>query len=179
MKILTELHRRERLNIHGKAFQRTTIRGVVLHRKKLFMVRSAEVGDYRFPGGALQDDETHEQALRREIIQECGMSLRALGDEIGVVVEYNSSLEPQYEVFKMTSYYYWCQLEEVVGPQQLDDHERDFGLEPVWIHIDEAIFQNKQVLRFGKAPGWLRRELFVLEHIRSNLPRYPVGAGIV
>ena len=46
-----------------------------------------------------------------------------------------------------------------------------------WIHIDEAIFQNKQVLRFGKAPGWLKRELFVLEHIRSNLPRYPVGGA--
>jgi 8-oxo-dGTP pyrophosphatase MutT (NUDIX family) len=173
MQILTEMERREGLNLLGKTFHRVAVRGVVLRGKQILMVRSAAVGDYKFPGGGLRAGETHEQALSREIQEECGIVLRKLDSEVGAVVEYNASIEPEYEVFKMTSYYYRCQVEDDMGQQHLDDYERELGFMPVWIHIDKAIWRNKQLLRFHRAPGWLRREVFVLEYLRAQLPRNP------
>ena len=82
MNILTEIHRHENLNILGKAVYRTAIRGVALRGRELLMVHSTEVGDYKFPGGGMNEGEEHEQALRREIREECGMSLLHFGQGV-------------------------------------------------------------------------------------------------
>ena len=169
MKILTEIHRHENLNILGKAVYRTAIRGVALRGRELLMVHSTEVGDYKFPGGGMNEGEEHEQALRREIHEECGMSLLHFGQGIGAVVEYIRPQEKDYDVFRMTSYYYLCEVDNVFGEQKLDAYEKDLGFKPVWLDIDETIRANKSLLAREQIPGWLKREIFVLEYIRQNL----------
>ena len=57
--------------------------------RNLLMIYSANVGDYKFPGGGVDAGESHAQTLTREILEECGMSLRQIGSEIGAVIEYN------------------------------------------------------------------------------------------
>jgi len=169
MKILTEIHRSEGINTKGKTIYRNAVRGVILRGRDLLMVHSTAVGDYKFPGGGVDSGESHEQALRREIREECGALLVEFGQGIGSVIEYNHPEESDFDVFKMTSHYYQCQVGDGFGAQTLDGYERDLGFKPVWINIDESILANKLLLDSDKTPEWLKREIFVLEYIKQNL----------
>ena len=97
------------------------------------------------------------------------LSDKLLGREIGAVIEYNIPMENDYDVFKMTSHYYQCDVEDGFGAQKLDGYEKDLGFKPVWIDIENAVQINKALLHSDNAPEWLRREIFVLEYIQQNL----------
>jgi 8-oxo-dGTP pyrophosphatase MutT (NUDIX family) len=169
MNILTEIHRSPGVNIQGKTVYRTAVKGVILRGGTLLLNHSSNIGHYDFPGGGLHSGETHAQGLYREILEECGMSVAHMGPEIGVVIEYDVPIEPDYDVFKMTSHYYHCEVQEVIVPQKLEDYEQEFGLTPVWIDIEHAIQVNKSFLQAGTAPKWLKKETFILEYIQQNL----------
>jgi 8-oxo-dGTP diphosphatase len=169
MNILTEIHRRAGINVKGKTIYRTAVRGVILRGRNLLMIHSSNVGDYKFPGGGVAEGETQAQALSREIQEECGTSVVHIGLEIGSVIEYNIPLETDYDVFKMTSHYYQCEVSDHFGLQKLDGYEQELGFEPVWIDIGYAIQLNKALLHSVKTPEWLGREIFVLEYIQQNL----------
>lgn len=167
MKILTEIHRSNGVPLEGRTFHRTAVRGVILRGKGLLMIYSANVGDYKFPGGGVNQGEDHGQALRREIQEECGMCLSHIGAEIGAVIEYDIPAEKDFDIFKMTSHYYACDVYDSFGTQQLDEYERNLGFKPVWIDIRDAIEQNKVLLETSKMPDWLKRETFVLEYLQK------------
>jgi 8-oxo-dGTP pyrophosphatase MutT (NUDIX family) len=168
MKILAEIHRRPGINTQRKTIYRTAVRGVILRGRDLLMIYSSNVGDYKFPGGGVSESETHAQALSREIQEECGTSLIQIGDEIGAVIEYGIPMDRDYDIFKMTSHYYQCEVEDGFGAQKLDGYEQDLGFKPVWISIERAIQFNKALLDSEKSPEWLKREIFVLEYIQRG-----------
>lgn len=168
MPILTTLHRADGVNIHGKTVQRTAVRAVIQRGRDLLMVYSTNVGDYKFPGGGVDAGETHAQALRREVREECGAKLTHIWDEIGAVIEYNFSIEPEFDAFKMTSHYYPCDVEDGFGAQNLIGYEIDLGFQPVWISIEKALEQNKTLFHSEHTPAWLRREVFVLEYLLTH-----------
>jgi 8-oxo-dGTP pyrophosphatase MutT (NUDIX family) len=169
MKILTEIHRSNGVNIAGKTVHRTAVRAVILRGCELLMVYSTNVCDYKFPGGGVNDGESHEQALARELREECGASLLGVDGELGAVIEYDLAEEPEYDVFKMTSHYYFCRAGDGFGAQSLDDYERDLGFKPLWVDIKDAISTNRSLLDASTPPDWLRREIFVLEHISQTI----------
>lgn len=169
MDILTEIHRAEGINTGGKTLHRAAARAVVLRGRKALMVYSSAVGDYKFPGGGVDAGETHELALARELMEECGASLIHVEAEIGAIVEYNFPAEREFDVFKMTSRYYLCRVGDGdFAGQTLDDYEEALGFQPVWIDVVEAIEKNKSMLGAPGAPDWLRREIFALEYIRHS-----------
>jgi hypothetical protein len=61
------------------------VRAVILRGHDLLMVHSANVGDYKFPGGGVDG-------------------------KLGTVVEYDFAEEKDFDVFKMKSYYYFCRV---------------------------------------------------------------------
>ena len=168
MHILTEIHRANGINTQGRIIQRIAVRAVIFRGRELLMVYSANVGDYKFPGGGMNVGETHEQALARELLEECGASLLSVDGEVGAIVEYNLPMEKDFDVFMMTSYYYLCRIEDgSLGLQKLDDYEADRGFQPIWIDIDQAIEANQ--LLIDLSIDWLRREIFALEYIKQHI----------
>jgi 8-oxo-dGTP pyrophosphatase MutT (NUDIX family) len=169
MKILREIFRAEGIDLNGKTTHRTAARAVIMRPGKLLMIYSKNVGDYKFPEGGVEADESHEQALQREVREECGAKLAEVGDCLGAIIEYDNALEAQYNIFKMTSYYYLCHIQGDFGEQKLDDYEKDLGFTPVWVNIDTAIKNNRSLLGLNIPPEWLRREIFALEYIRQTM----------
>lgn len=141
--------------------------------RNLLMIYSSNVGDYKFPGGGVDEGESHAQALCREIQEECGITVAHIGTEIGAVIEYDIPVEKDFDIFKMTSHYYRCDVQGGFGIQKLDDYEQDLGFKPIWIDIDDAIQQNQALLESDMSPDWLRREIFVLEYIHQELLSTP------
>jgi 8-oxo-dGTP diphosphatase len=168
MQPLAEIHRSKGVNIHGRTIHRHAVRAVILRGHELLMIHSTKVGDYKFPGGGVDQNESHGQALIREVREECGMSLLHVGDEICRVIEYDLPMEQEYDAFKMTSYYYQCKVQDGFGSQKLDDYEVDLGFEPVWITLDRAMELNRVLLNVHHPPKWLDREVLVLEHLKQN-----------
>src|SRR5690554_1883720 len=112
MDLLKEINHEKQLNKNGKIITREAVRGIILNNEKVLMIFSSENGDYKFPGGGIEIGETKVQTLIREVQEECGALVSEIEKEVGKVIEYNKPLEKEYDVFKMTSYYYICMVEE-------------------------------------------------------------------
>ena len=171
MELLKEFVRRDGICLGGRTIQRETVKGVILRGHSLLMIYSGRLGDYKFPGGGVQSGETHRITLAREIREECGMQLTNFGEALGRVIEYDRALEPDFDVFKMTSFYYFCQVDDTVrSEQKLEQYEKDLEMRPAWIDIDEALRINAAVLRSRKHHEyrWIPREIFILEQIKHR-----------
>ncbi len=169
MKLLKTIYRNENVNIEGKTFYREAVRGVIFREGKILMIYSPVNGDYKFPGGGVDVGESHHEALRREISEECGATLRQVTGELGKVVSYAHALEEDLDIFKMTSYYYFCEINGNLGALNLEDYEEELGFRPEWVGVEIALATNKRVLEESNpAPRWTRREIFVLEILEQN-----------
>ena len=173
MKLLKEINHREQLNKQGKALTREAVRGVILNKDKILLLFSSELGAYMIPGGGKETGETKEEAIIREILEECGALVVNIEKELGIVIENNETVEREYAIFKMISCYYLCNVEENNCKPKLDQYDEELGLNPVWVDIEEAINKNKLLLNSNspKASYWFKRDTFILEYIMEKLCR--------
>jgi 8-oxo-dGTP pyrophosphatase MutT (NUDIX family) len=172
MRLLKEIFRNEGINREGRTVFREAVRGIILDGRKLLMIYSPVNGDYKFPGGGVDDGETYEQALIREIKEETGAMVASIDKEFGNIIEYALPLEQDYDVFKMTSYYYLCKIGSEFGGQNLDQYEKDLDFKPIWIDIDVAIRNNQTILAHKQEKAaWTVRETFMLEQVKQQLFR--------
>ncbi len=170
MRLLKEFISREGLDPNGKTYLREAVRGIILKSRKLLMVYSRRAGDYKFPGGGIDTGETHEEALRREVREECGADMAEIGQPFGKVIEVDAAIQPGFDLFRMTSFYYLCRVEGALGALNLDAYEADLGFVPRWVEVDAAIRTNEAILRGGHPhpQRWVARELFVLKQIKAE-----------
>jgi 8-oxo-dGTP diphosphatase len=170
MQLLKEIIRRPGMRTAGKTISRQAVRGIIRDGQNLLMIYSTQNGDYKFPGGGVETGETHQQALTREIREECGAEVREIGQGFGKIIEYDIPAEPDYDVFKMTSFYYCCQVRQTLGAQHLDQYEQELGFMPVWVEIDQALQRNREALDHINWPSelrWTVREVTILEQIKQ------------
>ncbi len=170
MNVLREIFRSE-VDTSGNTVFRDAVRGIIVQNNALLMIYSPKNGDYKFPGGGVEAGESFEEALIREIREECGVTVERIEREFGCVIEYDKAVEAEFDVFKMTSRYYVCSVDTRFGEQKLDDYELDLGFEPVWVSIEEAIATNTAILNSTqrKAPRWTKRDTFVLEQVKEQI----------
>jgi 8-oxo-dGTP pyrophosphatase MutT (NUDIX family) len=155
------------LNMKGKTLHREAVRGIIRDDNMLLMVYSEVNGDYKFPGGGIQEGETPIQALRREVQEECGVEVTYISDPYAQVTEFDTPLKEDFDLFKMLSTYYPCRVSEPLHELQLDDYEAELKFKPVWVTLAEAVLNNQILLHQRKlsAPRWLQRDLFILEKL--------------
>lgn len=103
-----------------------------------------------------------------EKLEKCGASVISINGYLGKVIEYDIPIEEDYDVFKMASYYYICDVDPNFGERSLDQYEKDLGFIPIWIDIDKAILTDQMLIDSNKFSRWSPREIFVLEHIKEK-----------
>ena len=169
MPILTTIFRHSDANPLGTTVERQAVRGVIIRGEQLLLLYTPVGREYKFPGGGVDEGETLEAALEREILEECGARLTRVVREIGSIVEYAHAKEPEFETFKMTSHNFLCEVEAFVAPQALEGYEIQLDFKPVWVELDEALGYNISRLELPDPSPWLTREIFTLEYVRDNL----------
>ena len=106
---------------------------------------------------------------------ECGAQLTEVIGPFGKTVEYGIPVETDFDVFRMTSYYYFCEIDGELGEQALEGYEIDLGLQPKWVEISEALKANEEVL-VEEPPLWTKRETIALRLLEERLSS-KVGKG--
>ncbi|WP_181976155.1 NUDIX domain-containing protein [Roseburia inulinivorans] len=106
--------------------QRTAVRGVIHYQNKILMVQT-NCGDYKFPGGGMEEGETEKETLLREITEETGYTDIHIGVKIGETFEQNIDTEDPESYFQMKSCYYECWLmSDKRAPGVQDDYEENW-----------------------------------------------------
>lgn len=65
---------------------REAVRAVIVQNNKILLAHS-NMGDYKFPGGGVDKNESHGEGLLREVAEETGYINCIMKDKMGVVIE--------------------------------------------------------------------------------------------
>lgn len=153
---------------------RKAVRGIIRDAEgKYLLMQSKKYGEFKFPGGGMEEVEDEKETLIREVLEETGY--KVLPESIkyfGETLEKKKSFLEENTLFEQRSIYYFCQVENTETTKQaLTDNELALGLELKRVDINEAIAQNKKVKEtvtewLAKVP-WTERDLCVMEILAS------------
>lgn len=154
----------------GSVNFREAVRGIIIKNNKILMVHSKNK-DYKFPGGGIKKDESHIEALFREIEEETGYVCNKVTQQVGIVTEKSKDKYVNNRMFKMISYYYAAEVSNITKPQKLDPYEAKLKFRPEWVELEEAINNNEKIISSGIEPiaNWIFRETYVLKEIQNYI----------
>lgn len=147
---------------------RMAVRAVVIKDNQLLMVHTKK-GDYKFPGGGLKKMESHEQGLKREVIEETGYIVERMKQQAGIIIQRNPNQFEANGIFQMNSYYYFCDVASERVAQHLDKYEQEQEFTPVWIGLNEVIARNEAILtqKGSEINPWVYRETLALRKLKE------------
>lgn len=161
-------------NPNGEKFYRPSVRGIIFDdNNNIAMIYSQKYHYYKFPGGGMEEGETHLETLAREIKEETGMTLIPdSAKEFGEVlrIQKYSTEEDDDTVFYQENFYYTCEVEKEIDKQNLDESEKEAEFVLKFVPIEEAIKANAS-FKTDKGPvkqQMVEREKRVLEIIKSK-----------
>lgn len=145
---------------------RHAVRAIILHHGKLLMVLNKH-GDLKFPGGGVNQYESAEEALRREVKEETGYINFTIIEILGKTIQRNPDIYDANALFEMESIYYLCRLnDEQNTGKQLEDYERELHFECGFYQLQQALANNLKLLELDKTPfKWVKRETAVLQKL--------------
>lgn len=151
----------------GAFRNRTAARGIIVREGK-YLVILGRHGDCKFPGGGMEQGETLQETLFREVCEETGFRVRKDSIRDGFLV-HERRKEEEKEVLIMDSYYFFCEAEHEAGEHSLSNYESGSGSdsEVSWLTLPEMIKRNESVQDFAKAP-WAVREMLVMRELVQN-----------
>jgi putative hydrolase of the HAD superfamily len=151
----------------GDASLRVSVRAVILRGNRLIMLKSAADGHLEFPGGGIEEGETPETALIREIREETGLTV--IPDSIR---EYGSVRRiekgKRESVFIQDNAIYLCETEPTAAQQSLSEKERAEGMEVIETDPAAALRVNRELMRTNGESGHLLRDCGVLEQLIAH-----------
>ena len=144
-----------------RVFHREAVRGLVGRNGRLLLIRTKE-GDLKFPGGGIEEKESHEEALKREILEEAGLEVEEVLDLVGKVTERRVDKYDAGTIFEMVSWYYRCEGIGEMGMQQLSGYEAELEFRPEWMELREAYLRNLALFSDSFPSRWMERETEVM-----------------
>ena len=115
---------------------RRAVRTILLNDfGEIALLHKTKKNEYKLIGGGIENDETLEQALKREVLEEAGCEISIL-DELGYVEEYRT-----LNNFVQTSYVYISKVLRNTGKLHLTEKEKAEGSELCWYTPEKALNQ--------------------------------------
>ena len=138
MKILKELTEKEvgleTVSVTEPLKLREAARAVLFDAEnKVALLHVTKHNYHKLPGGGIESGEDIKIALTREVMEEVGCQIE-VGEELGQIIEYKNGLQE-----KQISYCFTAKVVGEKGNTSFTEEEREEGLEPQWMDLNEAI----------------------------------------
>lgn len=147
---------------------RDAVRAVIIRDGKIALLKTAQ-GFLALPGGGIEDGESWEDAVVREVREETGLLANSSTiAPLGVVKERTASLTPEH-IFEQNNFLYYLEVANEAVAQSLTDEETADGYELVWIEPSEAIEINREICC---GEHFILTYIWILEYLQENLSSY-------
>jgi ADP-ribose pyrophosphatase YjhB (NUDIX family) len=114
--------------------ERRSSRAIVFDRDgKIAFLHVTKKHFYKLPGGGVEEGESIEEALHRELSEEIGCSVKNIR-EFGSIEEFRNKFS-----LHQISYCFLADLAGEKGVPHLEQDEIADGFKPVWINLGDAI----------------------------------------
>lgn len=151
-------------------FTREATRAIVLNGENILLLYTKRYHDYSLPGGGIDDGEDNITGLIRELREETGAQNVTNVEAFGCYEEYRNWYKEGYNVVRMLSYCYTCEIDQELLAPQFEPHEVNNGMQALWMNIHEAISHNELVMKSSEKKGLsIERETFLLKRIVAEL----------
>jgi len=168
--LFDEIHYRNDKNLlnfdNGNIILRNAVRAVIINGNKILMAHLEKTDEYKFPGGGRNENETIEDAIKREVLEEVGYNVISIKEKIGTITEYAIAQEGGNNIFKMISDYYLADIENKQLKQNLEEYEKELLFKPCWIEIKNAYkINNDKIIKKYKMTSGINRETIALRYL--------------
>ncbi len=114
--------------------ERRAARAIVFDAdKKIALLHATKKHFHKLPGGGIEGEESIQEALEREAMEEIGCKIKNVR-ELGIVEEYRSKFN-----LHQLSYCFLADLSGEKGTPHLEESEIADGFETVWLSLDDAV----------------------------------------
>lgn len=144
---------------------RPSVRGIIFRDGKLALIHNGKFDYYMFPGGGIEEGESHEEALIREVKEESGLVVIPESiHEYGSALRLSKSNHFENTIFEQKNYYYLCETQDTIETTEFDVHEIEEQYSLVFLTPKEAVKRNR-TNDHGEENGgvWIERETRVME----------------
>ncbi|MCO4800099.1 MAG: NUDIX domain-containing protein [Colwelliaceae bacterium] len=157
-------------DINRNKFTRKATRAIVINGDEILLLYTKRYHDYSLPGGGVDEGEAIIDGLVRELKEETGAHNVQNIQEFGLYEEFRPWYKEGFDIVHMQSYCYVCTIDDELLDPQLESHEIDNGMHPIWMNIHEAISHNEHTIANSEKKGLsIERETFLLKLIVSEL----------
>lgn len=153
-------------NPDGPVFRRPSARAIIERDGKVLVMHSRKFDYYKFPGGGIEQGETPEEALVREVREESGYTVKPETiEEYGSVLRRNRDGKDPEGIFEQQNFYYFCEIGDERVPIVQEEYEIEEGFEPVWVEFLTSLVRiNRTAIRRGGGDAALiEREMRVFD----------------
>ena len=144
---------------------RPSVRAIIFRDGKLALVHNGKFDYYMFPGGGIEEGESHEEAMIREVKEESGLVVIPESiKEYGSALRLSTSQYFENTIFEQENFYYMCEAKTEVAATEFDVHEIEEQYSLVFLTPEEAVRRNR-TNDHGEENGtvWIERETRVME----------------
>jgi ADP-ribose pyrophosphatase YjhB (NUDIX family) len=114
--------------------ERRAARAIVFDpEKRVAILHVTNKHFHKLPGGGIEGEESIQEALQRECIEEIGCEIEHVR-ELGVIEEYRG----KFNLYQL-SYCFLADLAGEKGVPHLEPGELADGFETVWVSLDDAV----------------------------------------
>jgi len=170
MRLLKSTVHSDILDLSAKSFTRKASRAIVLNGESILLLYTKRYHDYSLPGGGIDEGESNIAGLIRELKEETGAHNVQNITEFGLYEEFRPWYKTGFDIIHMESYCYICTIDDELLEPELESHEIDNGMYPIWMNIHQAISHNENTMANSEKKGMsIERETFLLKLIVSEL----------
>ena len=105
-------------------------RAIIIHDGRILLTHELNSGWWLLPGGGIEEGETPEECVIREVEEETGLIVRP--------TEQFLTMHEYYEEYLYTGYFFVCEVTGK-GRMRLTDVEKERGVQPEWLPLQDAI----------------------------------------
>ena len=141
--------------------KRISCRAIIIKDGRILLSHETNKGNYMSPGGGIENGETSEECVEREVLEETGYIIK-------VTKPFITINEYCYDTLYVNRYFI-CEITGN-GQRNLTENEKFKKMEPEWVDLNKAeeIFGANESLSPDKASLYLR-EYTIIKKIKSDL----------